>query len=185
MSQASASKTLFVVADLPQNKPTRFNITPDDETLAGVRDQLDLLDLRKVRFQGEIKARGKRDWTLKADLGATVIQPCVATLAPVTSRIDTEVERLFVANFPGSDDEEIEMPEDDRIEPLPAEIDLIAVLSEALALNLPLYPRADDAGPVEFSVTEPGKKPMTDEDARPFAGLGALRDQLQGDKDDT
>jgi hypothetical protein len=29
---------------------------------------------------------------------------------------------------------------------------------------------------------EPGQKPMTDEDARPFAGLGALRDALKKDE---
>ena len=73
------------------------------------------------------------------------------------------------------------MPDDDTIEPLPDVIDLGAVLAEALALNLPLYPRADGAHLDQAVFTEPGKLPMTDEDARPFAGLAGLRDQLKSE----
>jgi hypothetical protein len=49
---------------------------------------------------------------------------------------------------------------------------------EALALALPPYPRSDSAEVAEFTVTEPGKTPMTQADLRPFAGLAALKGTL-------
>ena len=49
---------------------------------------------------------------------------------------------------------------------------------EALSLAIPLYPRAEDATLGEAVFTEPGKQAMTDEDAKPFAGLASLRESL-------
>ena len=43
------------------------------------------------------------------------------------------------------DGDEVEMPEDDTVEPMPEVIDLAEVAAEALALALPLYPRAPGA----------------------------------------
>jgi uncharacterized metal-binding protein YceD (DUF177 family) len=86
-----------------------------------------------------------------------------------------------LADLPEIEGEEVEMPEDESIERLPAAIDIAEVMIESLALNIPLYPRAEGTDLVEMQVTEPGKKAMTDEDAKPFAGLAALRDKLDGD----
>ncbi|MDQ2088442.1 YceD family protein [Marimonas arenosa] len=178
------SSTRLKVADLPQNRPTAFHLTPDRARMTEIAAALGLSELRKLRFEGEIASAGKTDWQLHARLGATVVQPCVVTLAPVTTRIEDEVTRRFVAHLPeeAMEGEEIEMPEDDSIEKLGVEIDLDAVMTEALALALPLYPRADGAALETVQFTEPGKAPMTDEDARPFAGLAALRDKLESDE---
>ena len=73
------------------------------------------------------------------------------------------------------------MPEDDTAEPLPRDIDLTRVMAEALALALPAFPRAEGVEPVDISVTEPGKTAMTDDDAKPFAGLKSLRDSMDED----
>ncbi|WP_416376510.1 YceD family protein [Thalassovita sp.] len=168
------------VSDLPTTRPTRFKLIPDDAELRAIADELGLLDLRKLRFEGEIRAEGRRDWRLKADLGATVVQACVVSLEPVNTRIDEKVNRLFVAELPedNTDEEEVEMPEDDSIEALGKVIDPAAVMVEALSLALPLYPRAKDAELDQTRFTEPGKAAMTDEETKPFAGLAALRDKL-------
>jgi len=71
------------------------------------------------------------------------------------------------------------MPEDDTVEALPVNLDLVQVMTEALSLALPLYPRADGADLGEAVFTQPNTAPMTDDDAKPFAGLGALRDSLE------
>ncbi len=146
---------------------------------------LGLTALRKVVFTGEIRGHGKDDWELIGSLGATVVQPCVVTLEPVTTRIDEKVERRFLAQMPelSEDDEEVEMPEDENSEPLGTHIDLAAILHETLALYIPQFPRAEGAELQDAVFTEAGKKAMTDEDVRPFAGLAALRDQL-GSKED-
>lgn len=173
--------TALRVADLPQNAPTSFELTPDAEQRDALARDLGLLALRKLRFAGRITAQGKRDWLLEAQLGATVVQPCVVTLEPVTTRIDAEVRRLFVAGLAEPEASEVEMTEDDTVEPLGAEIDPAAVMAEALALALPLYPRKPDADLGEAVFAEPGVEPMRDEDTKPFAGLAGLRDALKKD----
>jgi uncharacterized metal-binding protein YceD (DUF177 family) len=180
MSQNAPSATTYRVADLPQNRPTVFEIRPPAETLAGLAADLDLIAIKKLTFSGEIHSFGKNDWELVGTLGATVSQPCVVTLDPVITRIDENIERRFLANMPDliTEDNEVEMPEDEDAEPLKSEIDLLLVIQEALALNIPQFPRAAGAELKESVFTEAGKKAMTDEDARPFAGLAALRNSL-------
>lgn len=167
------------VADLPQTRPTPFALQPDAAALEALKTELDLLGLKKLRFTGEIQTVGKRDWKLTGLLGATVTQPCVVSLEPVTTRIDLPVERTYVAGLTYSEEEEAEMPEDDTQEPLGAFIDPQAVMIEALSLALPQYPRKDGAHLTDTTFAEPGVQPMQDEDTRPFAGLAALRDQLK------
>ncbi|MEX0305556.1 MAG: DUF177 domain-containing protein, partial [Leisingera sp.] len=86
-----SDSTALRVADLPQNAPTAFEIIPDKGTLAALAAELGVNALRKLRFTGEIKAMGKKDWKLSGRLGATVVQDCVVTLEPVTTRIEEAV----------------------------------------------------------------------------------------------
>ena len=182
MSEPKSPRRLRV-SDLPERVKTLFEISPDTDELAMIAQQLDLEALRKLRFAGYVEADHDNDWRLEAELGATVVQPCVVTLEPVTTRLDENVIRHFVAHLPEdeSDADEIELPEDESIERLGREIDLEAVMIEALALVLPLYPRTPGATIENVLVTEPGATPLSDEDMRPFAGLKSLRDKLNND----
>ena len=167
------------VADLSPRKPNRFSLVPDAAACAMIAQALAISDLRKLRFEGEITSQGRHDWRLEGMLGATVVQPCVATLAPVTTRIDRPVARTYLAEGPPDPQgDEVEMPEDDTIEALPESIDLMALVREELALALPDYPRAADAAPVAAAVAPAGTAPLTDDDTRPFAALSGLRDKL-------
>lgn len=174
-------ETVLRVSDLPQNRATPFSLRLDSARLGDIARELGLDGLRKLSFTGQVQAEGKRDWRLTAMLGATVVQPCVVTLEPVTTRIDTEVRRLFLADWSDPDEDEAEIPEDDESEPLGSVIDLGSVMVEALALALPVYPRKEGVELGEAVFAEPGKKAMTDEETRPFAGLAALRDSLKKD----
>ncbi len=179
MPEDMPPQTSLRVADLPQNRATRFNMVPDATQRDRVADDLGILGIRKLTFAGAIAAEGKNDWKLTADLGATVEQACVVTLEPVVTRIDLSVTRKFVADLETGLEEEVEMPDDDSQEPLGAEIDLLRVMSEALALALPDYPRRDDASLENTAFSAPGVAPMTDEDTKPFAGLAGLKDKLE------
>lgn len=183
MSQTPPSDTSLRVSSLSQTGPTPFSLRPNARVLASLAEELGITSIRKLSFEGSLKPFGDSDWQLKARLGATLIQPCVATLEPVTTRIDADILRIFVTDYTEAEAPEIEMPEDDTIEPLGTWIDPAIIMKEALALALPEYPRKDEAQTETVRVTEPGKKPMTDEEARPFAGLAALKDQL-GKNDD-
>ena len=173
---------LLRVSDLPTRKPTRFEVTPEAEVRQAIAEYLGLLDLKKLRFEGTLTARGPEDWVLNANLGATVVQPCVVTLEPVVTRIDEPVERSYVRDLPETDPtEEAEIPEDVDVELLKADIDLGAAMIEVLALALPAYPKAPGAELGEVVHAAPGVTPIKDEDLRPFAGLAGLRDKLKKD----
>ena len=70
------------------------------------------------------------------------------------------------------------MPEDDSVEPMPEVIDLAEIAAEALALALPLYPRAPGAEFAEGLHAAEGVTPLTDADLKPFAGLQGLAAKL-------
>lgn len=170
----------LVLARLSRAAETRFELTPEAPARAALAAGLGLLALRKLRFSGRLIPEARRDWRLEADLGATIVQPCVVTAEPVTTRIDEPVLRRYLAEMPEPIGDEVEIPEDDSAEPLPVMLDLMAVLTEALALALPLYPRAPGAELGEARFAGPGIVPLTEDAARPLSGLAALRDKLQG-----
>ena len=171
-------------AEINQTDGTDLLIEPDAAARRTIAEALALDGLRKLRFEVAIRPEGTRDWRLEAKLGATVVQPCVVTLEPVTTRIDERVLRRYLSDLPAPEPGEVEMPEDDSAEPLPATLDLSDVMIEALSLALPAYPRAPGVPPLEVAVTEPGQTPLTDADVKPFAGLSALRDRLAGDAEE-
>lgn len=166
-------------------RPVPFAVTPDAEAMAALAEELGIVAIRKLRFDGELRPDGERDLLLEARLGVTVVQSCVVTLEPVTTRIDEDVTRRYLAEMPEPEADEVEMPEDETAEQKPAAIDLEAVMAEAVALALPDFPRAEGVDAVDMSVTEPGKTPMTDDDAKPFAALKSLRDKLGDGGDDS
>lgn len=183
-SLADQTRSQLRLADLANRKPTHFDLTPDANARTKIADALGIAGIKKLRFTGQIAPAGKRDWVLTAELGATVVQPCVITLDPVTSRVDEKIERRYLADYEEIAASEVEMPEDDTVEAAPETLDLNHVMTEALALALPPFPRSQGAELGQLVHTEAGKDAMTDDDAKPFAGLGALRDALQNKADE-
>ncbi len=174
---------LHRLADQPQTTEVAVAFHPDADGLKAFAAALDIPQVKKLRLEGRLIPEAARDWRLEATLGATVVQPCNVTLAPVTTRIDEPLTRRYMADLPDPEPGEVEMPEDTDIEPLPEVIDLALIALEALALALPPFPRAPDADPGEMVFTEPGKVAMTDDDAKPFAALSALKNRLGSDDD--
>ena len=175
--------TTLKVSDLPQNRATAFDLHPDAKTLETLAHELDIKGLRKLRFTGTVSTKGRRDWQLTAHLGATVLQDCVVTLEPMTTRIDEKVERIFVSELSEPDDPEVEMDADERIEPLQDTIAPAVVMIEALSLLIPAYPRKEGAELGEAVYSQPGVAPMREDDVKPFAGLAALKKQMDSDNE--
>ncbi len=177
------NKTSFRLGEL--KRETAFEAAPDAAARAEVAERLGILGVKKLRFSGTLSPLRKSDWQLNARLGATVVQACVVTNEPVTTRIDEDVVRGYLADLPQITDlEESEMPEDETLDPLPEVLDIADVMEEALALALPPWPRADGVDPLEMSVTEPGTAPLTDADVKPFASLKSLKEKLSGNDED-
>ena len=178
-SRPDLPQKLIRMSDLKHRQPTPVLVEPDAAGRAAVAQDLTIAAVKKLRLTGTLTPIGKRDWQLDAVLGATVVQDCIITLAPVTTRIEETFVRRYLSDLTATAAAEVEMPEDDSAEPLPIDLDLGAVMIEALALALPPYPRAPGAEIGALSVTEPGALPFTDDRVKPFAGLAALRDSLQ------
>ena len=159
------------LADLNARAGARFRLTPTTEARAELAADLGVERIRKLTFQGSLTPQGRHDWRLEGTLGATVVQACVVTAAPVTTRVDTPVTRHYLRKMPSPQGPEAEIPEDDTLEPLTPEIDPGLVMAEALALALPDYPRAEGADLPDW-ITGAGA-----EDARPnpFAALAGLK----------
>lgn len=186
MQDTPSHADMIPVADLRRGSARRFMLDPDAAGRAALAQELGLVALRKLRFEGELAPEGKTGWRLQAKLGATVVQSCVVTLEPVTTRIDGPVTRLFLPQSeiempePGS---EVEVPEDDTTDPLGTVIPLGDIMAEALALALPAYPRKPDAELGSVQAAAEGVDPIRDEDLKPFAALGALKAKLEGPDD--
>ena len=108
-------------------------------------------------------------------LEAKVTQACVVTLKPVSSHLNTPMERLF---GPGGEDddpaeEEIDLEYDPPEAIIDGVIDLGEIAAEELALDLDPFPRAPDA---EFDgFTLGGSEAASEERPNPFAVLAQLR----------
>jgi uncharacterized metal-binding protein YceD (DUF177 family) len=168
----------FRTGGLSPRKPTRFSYHPDAEDRARLAADLGLLALHALELIGDIRPSGRDELVLEATLTARVDQACVVTLTPVPASLSEPVRRRYVAGLTSPEGEEVEMPEDDSVEPMPETIDLAEIATEALMLALPLYPRAAGAALGQAVHAGNGIAPLTDADLKPFAGLQGLAEQL-------
>ena len=180
------SQAIIRFSDINPRKPYKFDIRPSNDICTSIANDLELLSLSKLRLDGALSATGKNSWRLKARIGATVSQACVLTLAPVQTRIDSDIERNFLPlKFEGKSsdglDSEAEMDQDETLEQLGTAVDLIKMLVEALALELPTYPKVAGASFEKKTFAAPGISPINDEDVKPFANLSSLIDKLAKD----
>ncbi|MEM8774516.1 MAG: DUF177 domain-containing protein [Pseudomonadota bacterium] len=175
--------TILPIEALSRNRHHSFLILLGQEDCHALADSLGLLGLKKLRFEGTITPVESKDWLLEGKLGATVVQSCVVTLEPVTTRLEEFVSRRFIESIEETytAGEESAMPDDDSVDVLGNVINLIDVLSEALSLALPAYPRKPGLEFSEALAAPPGVKPLSDEDTKPFAGLAQLREKLKPD----
>jgi uncharacterized metal-binding protein YceD (DUF177 family) len=156
-----------------------FDLSATPEESAALARLLDARAVRKLRFQGVLRASAGGGWSLEARLGVTVVQTCVVTLDPVTTRLDLDVRRFFLPQ-PGQRSTEITLEplDEDDTEPLGDRIDLGLVAIETIALSQPAYPRAEGAELGEAVFAAPGERPLRDAEVRPFSALAYLKDKM-------
>lgn len=183
MSDTSPRPTKFRTGGLSPRKPTHFAYLPDAPAREALARKLGLLALRSLAFRGQIAPAGRDAMELTGTLSADVDQACIVTLVPVPAKVEAPVRRRYVAGLDIPEGDEVEMPEDDEVEPMPEVVDLEAIAAEALALALPEYPRAKGAELGEMVHAGDGVAALTDADLKPFAGLASLAEKLSGKPD--
>ena len=175
--------TRFRTGGLSPRKPTRFSFVPDAAERTVLARDLGLIALYRLELAGEIRPAGRDALELEATLTAAADQACSVTLAPVPAKVSETVRRRYVAGLETPDGEEVEMPEDDSVEPMPEVIDLSEIAAEALSLALPLYPRAPGAEFAQGLHAADGVTPLSDADLKPFSGLQDLAAKLAGKRE--
>jgi uncharacterized metal-binding protein YceD (DUF177 family) len=157
----------------PEGRSLIVETTPEQREELSAVLKLSAVDAFKaevtaVRFRGGIRVRGK--------IEATVVQPCVVTLEPVTQEIEEPVDRIFLpgaeTRYSGTPGAEIfvDLEEDELPDPLEGpEVDLAPMLTESLALAIDPYPRAPGASVENLGL------PPDEEEPSPFAALKALK----------
>jgi uncharacterized metal-binding protein YceD (DUF177 family) len=175
----AARPTRFRTGGLSPRKPTRFSYVPDAAEREALARDLGLLGLYALEMTGEFRPQSRDEILLEARLTARVDQPCSVTMVPVAASVDDLVRRRYVADLPLPEGDEVEMPEDDTVEPMPEVVDLADVAAEALALALPLYPRAPGVDFTQALHAGDGVAPLSDQDVKPFSALQGLAEQLK------
>ena len=179
--------SLVRVSEINQSKAFKFNLFLTNEEISKLAKRLGLLSLRKVSLKGHLSPYNNDIWKLAAELRATVKQKCVVTLKPVQTIVNEKINRTYTplktaisSEIP--DDGTSPVYFDDTLQEFKDTIDLIDIIFEELLLILPLYPKFDGAELGSYIVTEPGEKPLTDENIKPFAQLSKLKDKLEKNK---
>ena len=160
----------------PRGKKIQIDENTTEAERTAVADLIEATEVPRLRFSARISPSGTDGWRVDGRVTATVVQPCVVTLAPVVTRIDAPFTRHYqpdVEDAPVEGEVEIDSAQED-IEPLERFIDIGGAAVEALSLALPPYPRAEGAELPEIARDDAGGD--ADEDRpNPFAALAALR----------
>ena len=176
--------SLVRFSEINQAKTFKFHLPLSKEQILTLMSRLDLLSLKKVSLTGHLSPLDKDKWTLKAELKATVKQKCVVTLKPVQTIVNETVNRTFSPleaqkSSDLLDDGVSQVFFDDTLQEFNDTIDLLEIIFEELTLLLPLYPKFDGAKLDSYIITEPGKKPLSEKNLKPFAQLSKLKDKLE------
>ena len=175
--------SLVRFSEINQSKPFEFNLMLSNQKVSELIERLDLLNIKKVSLVGILSPISINEWQLKAELRATVKQKCVISFKPVQTIVHETVNRTFsrsaLQNTSEADDDGTSpVIFDDTLHEFNDEIDLADIIFEELTLILPLYPRFEGAELGSYSVTQPGAKPLKDEDLTPFTQLSELKEKL-------
>lgn len=156
-------------------------LSPKPNEQAALAKRFDLLELTHMKAVLTLKPELRGTIAAFGRLRADVVQQCVVTLEPLTTRINAPLKVLFIpAHLQNTHAEsgDVDTVEEDIEYYTGGKIDLGEWVAQHLGLNLDPYPRKPDAALVQ---TEFGP---VDEKPHPFAQLADLA-QMKKNKDKT
>lgn len=132
--------------------------------------------VRALGYTAQATPWGPGGWRINGAVTAALTQVCVVTLEPVDTSFTEPFERFFAP--PARLDAAAALLDPDgeeTVEPLGETLDLGEIAAETAALAIDPYPRKPEAAFGGVVKGPPGAEPLTDEAARPFAGLATLK----------
>ena len=150
----------------------KFHHNCSDQELDELQQTLKLKRLLSFSFKGQIIQAKKKRYELHASLKATMIQNCIITCKPVKTLIEEEIERHYSEEVLGKNSEDLSLDVDaEDIEPIFKELNIGAVVAEALALRIPDYPRKKNVKFEGVTITNTGLEPLDNTSSNPFSVL--------------
>ena len=129
-----------------------------------------------LSLEAEIAPWGPEGWRVEGRVRARIAQTCVVTLEPLVSEIDEPLRRWFAPEAAlAAAAARLTAEQRDDLEALGEAIDLGEIAAEAAALAIDPYPRRPGVAFEGRIHGPPEAEPLTDEAARPFAKLAALK----------
>lgn len=174
----------FTADQLVAQAGTQLTGEADAEECAALAARFNVPAVRSLRFAFQAQPTGAGGWRIIGAVEAGLIQTCVVTVEPVDTDVAEPVERRFVPRdqlppVPPGAERELDAATADGPDGYDDSIDLGEIAAEAVALAIDPYPRHPDADFANLIASPAGAEPLTDEAARPFAGLAALRGRQQ------
>ena len=153
-----------------------FSLWLDTDRKRALAKDVNALDILKFRCSGEFRCEDADEWSLEMAVGATVVQQCVRTLESIRSRVDIVAQRLYSPRFEATVvGNNVQIPEEVELEPQSRFIDLMQVTSEALLLELPIYPRKSAGKPGTYAYSTEGTADTAKARYKPFATLARMK----------
>ena len=167
----------MAVAELRRDAETPLRIAAEPDELAELARYLDVDRIDRLTLAGFISPAEDGGWRVRGRLVARLEQTCVVSLAPMRSRHNAEIERLYLPADRIVAEPEVQVSHDDQDAPDPftGSIDPAQFAVESLALMIDPYPRAESAELEQRTFAAPGVTPLSDEAGQPFAGLAVLK----------
>ncbi|MDG2474660.1 MAG: hypothetical protein P8M50_05195 [Paracoccaceae bacterium] len=172
MNLPNPIKLVVPLTDLQKTKKFKFNHSCSLEELSDLTEILRVKKLKKFSFKGQFIQSSKMNYTLQASLQATLLQPCVISLSTVKIKIDRTIEQYYSVEEQKNINKSISIDSESiEIEQLHRETNIGDIMIEALSLEIPLYPKKNNADFEEITVTEAGIEPLDLAPNNPFLVL--------------
>ncbi len=179
----------FVRVDSIPNGGAHFEIEAKPEERIALAKRLNLLTLDQLQADLRLNClTGDELYRLEGTIKTYYAQACVVTELAVEGKLEEDFSYLFTSR----DDYDLDEEREETPEPLEdGGIDLGEIMAQHLSLNLPAFPRADDAqieaatqkieraGKVTLNLASISAEttPITPPKNNPFAKLTTLRKQ--------
>ena len=129
-------------------------------------------ELLNFSFKGWLVQSKRNNYNLQASFKATVVQNCVITSKPVKTKIENTIKRYYADENKENSGENLAINLNSReIEPIHRQLDISAVIVEALCLRIPDYPRKKNVKFEGVTITGNGLKPIEKTLSSPFSIL--------------